>query len=276
MRNRLTLTVIFTTLLSGCCTLLNICPDTGDSRNAWNNVLQHCANSDLNSQTILYFGPSNSLGPGSIWRKASDGGYRLGYELKDILGMPADNTLIVKGDPVGCNGSTSSTSDFGASLNFDGNSLPLTASLQADIKSAKNVQAEATSISWDLIKEGPYTAGISQLPAGNAVRSYIGSDDKLVMYRALRVTGYSAKIDFNQADVAGLQAKYAGPQLGGALGGGLTANWAANGTLTITSPSEFYIAGEIVPYKTTGFASPEAALSARKVQVGNHATGKKE
>ncbi len=66
-----------------------------DSRQAWIDILNSCAKSQLIGKDVLYFGASNEIGPGSIWRQNSDGSIRLRYELSDLVPDSAQQKALI-------------------------------------------------------------------------------------------------------------------------------------------------------------------------------------
>src|SRR4051794_17163930 len=56
-----------------------------DVRDAWNAVLRNCAVNGTISKTGIFFGISNTIGAGSVWRSLEHGGYGLRFELSDAF-----------------------------------------------------------------------------------------------------------------------------------------------------------------------------------------------
>jgi hypothetical protein len=247
------------------------CDGSNDIRSGWEKVLSHCASTDLvKASNILYFGPSNTTGPGSVFRKAADADFRIRWPAGDLV-PPAPVTIIVRGADSACSGSTQTNSDFGASLSFSGQPTPISAGLQADFKKASSVDVQAGKIAWDTVAEGPYKQYVDSLPGASGAQKDLFTGQMLVLYRALRVSGYAVALQFSSTDAANLQAKYSGPQLGGALSAGLNATWGSNGKLTLSASSDFYIAGQLVKYTAGGFAEQGDAIAPTPIDVGTKA-----
>jgi hypothetical protein len=49
----------------------------------------------------------------------------------------------------------------------------------------------------------------------------------------------------------------------------LSANWSADNKLTLTSAGDFYIAGELTPYKAGGFAAANVSPFGPARDIGN-------
>src|SRR4051812_9452054 len=58
-------------------------------------ILSHCAKSDEIGKDTIFFGVSNSLGPGSVWRRESDDkSIRLRFELSDAFPQSTDQQKL--------------------------------------------------------------------------------------------------------------------------------------------------------------------------------------
>jgi len=73
---------------------------TPDAGSATTEFIKGCADSALNSKSVLYFGPSNQIGPGSVWsRLGTNGGYQPQWRMQE-LGV--DGTVIDSGQTFQC------------------------------------------------------------------------------------------------------------------------------------------------------------------------------
>lgn len=219
-------------------------------------LVAKCAQSDINSKNMIYFGPSNNVGPGSIWTNNVDGsGYHIRYALSD---MPSPQPFLNIGNAFQCSGSNSLTVTSNIAISAAINALPLSADASNAFKRAKSVTVSLASASWDDVKEGPYQAYIEALSPTSPIRQDIGLGTRLVMIRALRVSGFSEKLSFDSSDTPTLKTQYNGPLAAGAtgsIGATLTGTWDQGNTLTISSTGDFYIEGELSGYTTTGLAA---------------------
>jgi hypothetical protein len=253
-----------TLLLLGSAMLLAGCKD-----NPWHLLAKDCAVNDLNGDKVLYFGPSNVLGPGSVWREASadaGGGYRVRW---DSTAIPTPATWAKTGAEFTCQGSKTSKISGGATAKFTSQLAPLNGQVAADLSRATSVEVKASKMKWDLLLEGPYEQAVRQLAANSAIRQDLEKPGRLVMYRALKVQGFEARMSFDRSAAAELQAKYSGgalQKLNGELGAGLNVKWTSETEMVITAPGDFYVAGELVPYETTGFASVAAAAKVMNIK----------
>src|SRR5438046_4482937 len=115
-----------------------------NGKSAWQDVIRHCASSDLNGKHVLYFGPSNAIGPGSIWRKDTQGEFRLRYDLAQM--PPPSQDYRANFTETTCDGTWSSGFNLGATASIAATAA--SADLQADFKKAKKVSAKANSVAW--------------------------------------------------------------------------------------------------------------------------------
>jgi len=226
-----------------------------DAKTFWTSVLKNCASSDLNGNKILYFGPSNNIGPGSIWLTGADGGYQLRTTVTDTRALKA---FLVRGTPTACSATSTTELKASAVANLEPSLGIVSGDLSIDLKKAKSLEVQADSIAWDLLQTAQYEHYVKHLRSDSIVRDDLDRGGRLVLSRALRVTGYTASLEFSDSDAAALKAKYSGPlpkAITGEFGGKLSASWTSNNTLKLSSKSDFYIAGELSPYKSSGFAA---------------------
>lgn len=218
---------------------------TPTSKTATTQFVQGCADSDLNSRSVLYFGPSNQIGPGSIWsRLGPSGGYQPQYRLQD-LGV--DGSVIDRGNSFQCDLSKSSTLTAGASLSVLSSVANASAEAKGDFSRAKVVKVTNTGVAWDTIVAGPYNAKLRAI-TDPAMRADISGRDRLTLRRALRVDGYKVTLDFDTSIKPAIKAKYSGKVLGkdtvGDVGADLSASWTAEDKLELTAGKGIYVAGE--------------------------------
>lgn len=226
-----------------------------DTKAGWMSVAKACAVSDLNGTKVLFFGPSNVLGPGSIWREASaadGGGYRVRW---DSNALPAEPKWSKGGGEFACQGSKKTSFSGGATAGFASDLAPLSADIKADFAKAKNVEVKASMMKWDLLLEGPFEEAVLGLPSNSLVKQDLAKPGRLVLYRALKVSGFEAKLTFDNSTSGDLKAKYTGGALkavNGELGVGMNMKWTSANELEISAPSDFYIAGELVKFAAGG------------------------
>ncbi len=242
----LIITALFTLILAGC---------QATARDAWVEVIKKCAEAQtIDEDKLLYFGPSNTIGPGSLWRKDTQG---KGYGLRMVNEDLSENKKIVHKDtPALCKGQSVTGTDLGAKLSFTSELSPVSAEVKADFKRAKSISAKAGEIRWFTVQEKPFEDYIHELPDSNPLKEDINQENRLVMRRALMVSGYSAKIKFDASAAAELEGKYSGTlpaELVGDLGAGISASWRDGTTLVLESKAPFFIVGELHPWLSSQF-----------------------
>lgn len=227
------------------------CGGGGSAKSAWQDVIKRCARSDLNGKKILFFGPSNAVGAGSVWRQDAQGVYRLRYDLGH---MPKPQDFLAPYTPLACDGTTSKKFKGAINGTLDQQGV-LSAEASAEIAKARSVTAKAASVAWVPIAEGPYDSYVKGVAANSDAGRDLLSGTRQVMTRAFMVSGFSAKITFDQSTGAAVKAKLPpGALLPSAVGGGLSVSWSETGELTLTSVGDFYIAGELQSYRPDGFS----------------------
>jgi len=257
--------------------LLYGCDGSESGRALWQDVVKKCAGNDLLGKDVLYFGPSNPLGPGSVWRKgdANNAGYYVRWLPSNIDSNP--NVFIKDGTSFNCAGTSTTTTKVSPTVALQTSVVPVGANFNADFGKARKTTVTVDAAQWDQVVEGPFDQAIKALDSNNPVKIDLRSGTRYVSVRALRITGMSADLEFSHDDALELKAKYNGPlgALGtGDLGVGFNAQWKGDTVLHLTSTAQFYVAGELRPYTSTiglsagrqiPFGPIETAVSSAKV-----------
>ncbi|WNF47371.1 hypothetical protein RHP75_02705 [Pseudomonas sp. SG20056] len=240
-----------------------------NAKNAWADVAKNCAYSDLNGKKILFFGVSNSIGPGSVWREATDGG---GYRLRlDSSKIPGSSNWVKNGSEFDCQGSSSTKLSGGAVVDFASSVAPLSADLKTEFSKAKSVEVKVSKLNTVLIEEVGFEQAVKALPPASPEKDEMSKPGRLVMYRAILVSGFEAKLSFDTDVGAELSAKLkdgALQSINGELGAGVNVRWISNKELVLSSPNSFYIAGELAKFDTGGgFASASQSPSVETIDI---------
>lgn len=263
-----TFSVVLVLMLLGC--------DGKDGRKIWKDVLQKCANNDLLGRDVLYFGPSNNVGVGSIWRKANDGSYH--PRIIRAKYAPDDNSFVIPGSNFQCEGTTISSSKISPTLALGSKLDSLNGSFGVDFNRAKKVTVQVDQLEWETLEEIPWEQKIKQLATDDPVKEDLFKPSRYILVTALRVKGMVAKLEFSSEVAAELKTKYKGADLGrigtGDLDAGFTAKFTSETTLEITSPNDFYIAGELREVHGTGISGPEKLLGAKATGLEKATVGR--
>lgn len=220
------------------CTKPSVRTGTGGLVNA-------CAISDLNTKSVLYFGPSNQIGPGSVWSRLGDsGGYQPQWRMQD-LGV--DMQVIQPGKSFSCDLNNNSKFTASASLSVISSATNASGEARADFARGKVVKVSSTGAAWDTVVAGPYNLKLKAI-ADPAIRADIAGPNRIVLIRALRLDGYRVTLDFDTSVKPEIKAKYSGKILGketvGDVGANLQAAWTSDDKLELTATDGIYVAGE--------------------------------
>jgi len=215
-----------------------------DARAIWKDGIKKCATTDLIGPDVLYFGPSNTLGPGTVFERFSTGGIQESHLLPSYINPPDP---VISPNP----GTFACTSDRAAKMNLSAEVpldavLPIGAAAAAHLKKARSVKVWADELQWVALLTGPYKEKVIALPATHTVRKDLEAGH-LVLSRALRVKGLKAELEFS-SDV-GADVKAAVPSVSGAKDIKLGGAWDGTTKLTISAASDFFIAGELREWK---------------------------
>lgn len=234
--------------------------NTPDSGTATKEFVNGCADSDLNSKSVLYFGPSNQIGPGSVWsRLGNSGGYQPQWRMQD-LGI--DMTVVDQGKTFACDLSQSSKLSANAGLSVISSVANASAEAKADFSRGKVVKVTSRGAAWDTIVAGPYNARLKAI-SDAAIRSDVAAPNRIIMRRALRLDGYRVTMDFDTAIKPEIKAKYSGKILGretvGDVGANLSAQWTSDDKLELTAADGVYVAGEFAQLVNGEWVSTKGA-----------------
>jgi len=236
------------------CMLLTGCPGSGTSKKSWTNVLWNCADTDtIPKNRMLYLSPSNSIGPGSVWKLNADGVYALRFTLDDAIADPAKRKdMVVENNPATCEGTHERTWSLKPSVLLSTDAAPIEADLSADINRSTKTTVSVSSWRWILLKELIFEQWSKSDTAGIYGKE-ASMPGRLIMTRAVQVDGFKAEMEFSTEIAAKLQAKF---PLGGTtpfkVGAGLEASWKDNLTLVVTSKDPFFMAGALRPVGEDG------------------------
>ncbi|MFS8977247.1 hypothetical protein PO002_22505 [Cupriavidus necator] len=233
-----------------------------DAKTTWTDVAKKCAVSDINGNNLLFFGPSNALGPGSVWREASkdEGGFRV---RRDSNQYPDRKTWFQEGRTFDCEATKTSKFTGDAAVGFTSGLSILSADAKADFSKAKEVSVKTNKMRWDQLFEGNFEDAVSRMQKTDPAYQDLLTPGRLVLYRALMIDGFEARLVFDSNVGSELSGKYK-PNTTGYLnssefGAKFSFKWENQENLIISTPSgsSIYIAGELVPFTSMGtFSAP--------------------
>ncbi len=220
-----------------------------DATALWRDVVRKCAQNDVLGSRLLYLGPSNDIGAGTIWRKTGFfRGYAVRWRLSDIEANANDRTTYIDpGQTTTCTGNAASTIKLDASVALNSKIYPVSADLSADLAKGRTTGVTVDSWRWEQIVEGPYDKKLRHI-SDSDLNDDINKPNRLVMSRALRVKGMNTDIKFDTNVGSDLKTKYDGKTI--VIGGvTLSAKFTNETTLHLSSDQEFYLAGELRPLR---------------------------
>jgi hypothetical protein len=182
-----------------------------DASTAWRNVIKKCAKSDLIGRDTLFFGVSNTIGPGSVWRFADDRSIRLMFELSDAFPDQSDQSKVVKANnTAACLGSATSSWNIKLGLPFSTGATPLTLDIGVLLGQAKKVTVSISGFALDDIKETEWKEAFKGLAPDSPYAKEILQDNRVVAENAVKVTGFKAVFDYKTNFSVDVQGKYKG------------------------------------------------------------------
>ncbi len=206
--------------------------------------LGDCAADDLATGQVVFFGLSDNLGPGTIMKRYPGKGIGPEYFVGSIVEDPT-SAVVHRGVDWACALGDSVARAFNA--NSAVGILPVDAALNAKLARASHLEVTVDSVRWDDLLAAPYRSAIDELSDPHLKAALLGGG-YLVESRALVAKGIRIMATFE---------KSTGGQVKATLGEGrrilqqgkVTASvdltWDDATTLTITAPSDVYIAGRL-------------------------------
>ena len=220
-------------------------PETGapDARSAWINVLAKCASTQFLGSNVFFFGVSNSVGPGSVWRRESDGSLRLRFDLNELEPDAAKRVALVEqGNTADCSGQAGTKWSIALGLPFESQISGLNATLAGELRKARSVTVGVSSWNADLLRERAYEQLLKVRPEYGD--EFIG-DDRFVAENAIRVMGFNSSFEFDKSAVGDVKGNLAVGPITLSNGTKLQADWESDTKLKLTSSEPFYILAAI-------------------------------
>src|SRR5947207_2723394 len=174
------------------CIAITACPAPPKSGEGGRQYVSACSDSDLNSKSVLYFGPSNQIGPGSVWiRLGINGGYQPQWRMEDLR---VDAAVVAPGRGFQCSITATSQLTADAGLSVLSKVTTVSANVKADFARAKSIHVSSTEAAWDTLVAGPWSRRIDDLKDA-AMRADVQGNNRLVLNRALKLSKYKAVLD---------------------------------------------------------------------------------
>jgi hypothetical protein len=193
------------------CSLATAVSAQDDATAAWSHILQKCAKSTEIGKESLFFGLSNTVGPGSVWRFADDGSVRLMFELSDAF--PAETSqaaMISKGAITPCSGKTASKWSLHLRLPFSTGLTPVSVDIDSELGKANSVSVSVKGFAIDALKETVWKDKFRALDQQSPYKAELMQPTRIVAENAVKVTGLKAVYSFSKDLSVNVQAKFKG------------------------------------------------------------------
>ncbi len=185
-----------------------------DISTAWRKVLRNCASAETIGKNLLFFGVSNTIGPGSVWRFADDKSLRLLFELSDAIPNETERQkLIVSNNVVACSGTAAYKWNIKLGIPFASAAVPLSGDLAAALSRAHKINVSLTGFSVDELKEANWEAAFKELPETSPYVSELSQPGRVIAENVVKVTGLKITFSFGSELSADVQAMFKGKTL---------------------------------------------------------------
>ena len=247
MYRRVTLLIVYLLFLTTYCSSQSV-------KKSWQKVLKNCGRTETFGKYSLFFGPSNTIGLGSVWRKTENKGYSPRFELEDLISDSTQRARIIKRGQVTETCKTLRDVEWTSrsSIPFLGKIFKLDGEVSAQLNKARRTTLSVDNLSLDVIKELPFELAIKNITEKDNDNPYVKdlllNENRLLVTKAYRLTGMEVKLDFDPEVIDSLKSKYpegAQIKLGGENGLDVSFNFKAANQLTLKLPNEVYIVGEL-------------------------------
>jgi hypothetical protein len=239
--------------------LFSFMAEAQDIKKQWLKVLKSCGQSDLISKKAVFFGPTQSFGLGSVWRKTEKKTYNPRFELQDIFSPGLSDSVSKRSAGMTkCTAAKNVAWNSKVSLPFISDIFGLTG-IDANFGKAKKTSVTVDNLALDFIKEMNFEDALAKLAANDPNNPYLKdllkNGDRLIMAKAYRLSGLIIKLDFDPKYLDSLKQKYPNGgsiNIGGEKGLTININYMSNSELTLTLPGDVYIAGEFSTVNASG------------------------
>lgn len=225
------------------------------ARNVWTDIYLKCVTNDaLRLDQLVYLGPSNRAGAGTIYHRFPNG-LQPAAEFADYVPSNTDRQkILTQPGLAACRGSAHSSTEINAKAVLESQITPASGEFGLRLARSRSVDLAFSQYEQVDVKEIPFKLFVDALPGDNAYRNNLLKPDYVVATKAFRVSGFSATVTFESAVEPAFKAKYTG-NVGalGSAGVNFSATWKSDTQLELSAQSDFIIASEISRYVGTGF-----------------------
>jgi len=180
-----------------------------DATAAWRKILKKCAASADIGKESLFFGVSNTVGPGSVWRFADDQSVRLMYEHSDAFPQQATQAAMISNGTVSkCLGDASSSWDLRLILPFSTGATPLSFDLNTELGRARSITVSVKGWAIDVLKETVWKNNFRSMAQNNPYKTELNQPNRILAENVVKVTGLQTVFMFSGKLSVQVQAKF--------------------------------------------------------------------
>ncbi|WP_281310133.1 hypothetical protein [Flavobacterium flavigenum] len=229
-------------------------------KKSWLKVLENCGKSEIMGKNTVFFGPSNSIGLGSIWRKTEDKGYNPRFELAALFQDSLIRNRMIKLGTKAEKCTNSKNVKWNAKVNLAmlGPIFGLNG-LDISLRNVRKTVVSVDNLALDLLLEVPFEQAIKNLattqPENPFLQDILSHDGRLLVTKAYRLSALTVKLTYDAKDLEALKDKYptgATINLGGESGLGFDVGYSSDKEMILTLSTDVYIAGELSRLSTNG------------------------
>jgi hypothetical protein len=153
--------------------LCTVSPAFAQSNKTWRDIIEKCNPTEEIGKQTLFFGVSNLIGPGSMWRRADDKSIRLVYELSDGFPSATEQAdIVIGGNITSCSATQSSKWNIKFGLPFSTGATPLTIDIGLTLGKAHDVDVSIASYAVDTLVEGNWKDHLNTLAKNSPSNGY--------------------------------------------------------------------------------------------------------
>jgi hypothetical protein len=181
-----------------------------DATSTWIDIIKACAPGQTIGKNVLFFGFSDDVGPGSVWRVADDKSLRIKFELSDAFPKKDDQDNMIKaGKLIKCSANAAHDWNLKFGLPFTMHADALSVNIGAILGSAKNVRVSITGTSTDLLKEVNWQKGFAGLLDNDPYLTTIKQTTGLLLAEnVVKVVGLTATFSYDRDLSGDLQVQF--------------------------------------------------------------------
>lgn len=235
----------------------------GDEASTWMKLLSGCSGdpSTIGNVAQVYFGPSNSAGPGSVFKVDGHRQYSLRFDLQDLLndynlappsptGAATEDHWFSVGHPAQCQATNSVQWNVRGSIPIQG---PLGSGISADVQGslakASSVKLRTDGYRLIYLKTDAFARELADPKNAFYLEEFRATKDRVIEANALQVLGVSVDYTFSTDIAASVKASLPiGPVTTGPDGINVTAKFVNDTTYEISTKSDFYLMGSYVTW----------------------------